>query len=142
MESTTPPTPRARRRQVLQTFAHGWARVGDPLRAAPVEPATGRHRFAPAGTSLLLVVIVIVLSAAGLARVRASTRVLALGAAITELTDEQSRLQEQKRRLLAERAYLRHPDQIAEVARNELGMVPIAPDLVQQIRVVEEPKDP
>lgn len=127
---------------MLQTFAHGWARASDPLRASSTEPSAGRHRFAPAGTSLLLVVIVVVLSAAGLARVRASTRVLALGASITELTDEQSRLQEQKRRLSAERAYLRHPDQISEVARGKLGMVPIAPELVQQIRVVEEPKAP
>ncbi|HET6585159.1 MAG TPA: cell division protein FtsL [Nannocystaceae bacterium] len=142
MEPPNPSTPRSRRRQVLQSFAHGWARVGDPLRALqPAAPGTPR-RSAPAGTSLLLMIIVVVLAGAGLARVRASTRVLALGAAITELTDEQSRLQEQKRRLLAERAYLRHPDQIAEVARGKLGMVPVAPDLVQQIRVVEERKDP
>lgn len=129
---------RARSRQALQTFAHGWARVGDPISRAAA-PET-RLRTARAGTSVLLLVVVVVLSAAGIARVRASTRVLALGASITELTDEQARLQEQKRRLLAERAYLRHPDQIAEVARGQLGMVPIAPDLVQQIRVVEEAK--
>ena len=130
---------RSRSRQALHDFAHGWARVGDPVARASVAP-DARRRIAPAGTSVLLLLVVVVLSAAGIARVRASTRVLALGASITELTDEQAHLQEQKRRLLAERAYLRHPDQITEVARGQLGMVPIAPDLVQQIRVVEEAK--
>ena len=133
----SPRTPKSRRRQVIESYAHGWARAGDPLPQATQAPLGGRRRMAPAGTSVLLLLIVIVLAAAGIARVRASTRVLELGASITELTDEQARLQEQKRRLLAERAYLRHPDQIAEVARGQLGMVPIAPDLVQQIRVVE-----
>lgn len=138
----SPRTPKSRRRQVTQSFAHGWARVGDPLPRATQPVSDGRRRIAPAGTSVLLLLIVIVLAAAGIARVRASTRVLELGASITELTDEQAHLQEQKRRLLAERAYLRHPDQIAEVARGQLGMVPIAPDLVQQIRVVEESPKP
>jgi cell division protein FtsL len=138
----TPRSPaKSRRRQVIQSFAHGWTRAGDPVPPRPTsDPSDGRRRIAPAGTSVLLLLIVVVLSAAGIARVRASTRVLQLGASITELTDEQARLQEQKRRLLAERAYLRHPDQIAEVARGQLGMVPIAPDLVQQIRVVQEAK--
>jgi cell division protein FtsL len=130
------PPPR-RRDRLIQTFAHGWARVGDPI-ARPTNAPSLRVRMAPAGTSALLVVVVVVLAAAGIARVRASTRVLELGASITELTDEQARLQEQKRRLLAERAYLRHPDQIAEAARGALGMVPISPDLVQEIRVIEE----
>ena len=53
------------------------------------------------------------------------------------LTDEQSELLEKKRRLSAERAYLRHPEQIERVARDRLGMVPIAPELVQQIRLEE-----
>jgi hypothetical protein len=40
--------------------------------------------------------------------------------------------------LEAERAYLRHPDQIADVAKTKLGLVPVAPELVQSIRLVEE----
>jgi cell division protein FtsL len=138
----SPRSPKSRRRQVIQSFAHGWARAGDPVPRAAETQLDARRRIAPAGTSVLLLLIVMVLAAAGIARVRASTRVLELGATITELTDEQSHLQEQKRRLLAERAYLRHPDQIAEVARGQLGMVPIAPDLVQQIRVTEDTTDP
>ncbi len=122
-------------------FAHGWGRPADPLAPRAAVEATPR-RIAPAGTSLLLALVVTLLVVAGIARVRASTRVLELGAEITQLTDEQARLQEIKRRLLAERAYLRHPDQIADIARNRLGMVPVAPELVQEIRLVGEPPKP
>jgi len=139
IEPGTERAARPRRRQVPQSFAHGWARAGDPI-PRPVPPSQTGRRVAPAGTSLLLLVIVVALAVVGITRVRATTRVLELGATITELTDEQSQLQEQKRRLLAERAYLRHPDQISETARNQLGMVPVSPDLVQTIRVVEEAK--
>lgn len=131
-----PTEPRRRRRQAPPpTYAHGWGRVGD-AHVAPVVQAL-RRRWAPAGTSLLMSLLVVALCAAGIVRVRASARVLALGAEITELTDQQARLQEEKRRLFAERAYLRHPDQVADIARNKLGMVPVAPELVQQIRLVE-----
>ncbi len=99
--------------------------------------APGRHRNAPAGMSLLLIVIVAVLTALGIARVHASTRVLGLGAEITQLTEEQARLLDERRRLGAERAYLRHPDQIREVARDRLGMIPMSPDVVQTIRLKE-----
>lgn len=122
-------------------FAHGWGRAADAL-APRAAVRTALRRAAPAGTSLLLALVVALAVVAGIVRVRASTRVLALGAEITELTDEQARLQETKRRLLAERAYLRHPDQIADIARNRLGMVPVAPELVQEIRLVGEPPTP
>jgi cell division protein FtsL len=95
---------------------------------------------APAGTSLLLTLIIGVLTAIGIARVHATTRVLELGAEITELTSEQARLLDQRRRLAAERAYLRHPQTIGEVARNRLQMIPMSPDLVQTIRLA--PKEP
>lgn len=117
-------------------FAHGWGRRTDPA-ANPRMSAPGRHRHAPAGTSLLLVVAVAVFTALGIARVHASTRVLGIGAEITELTEEQARLLDKRRRLGAERAYLRHPDQIGEVARDRLGMIPMSPDVVQTIRLKE-----
>lgn len=85
--------------------------------------------------------MVAVLAAIAITRVHTSTEVLELGGRITELTQEQARLLEEKRRLAAERAYLRHPDQIEEVARDKLGLVPVSPELVQQIRVVEEEHD-
>jgi cell division protein FtsL len=90
----------------------------------------------------LLAIAIGVLTAIGIVRVRASVEVLALGGEITELTEEQSRLLEERRRLSAERAYLRHPDQIEVVARKKLGMVPISPELVQEIQVVEEADAP
>ncbi len=118
-------------------FAHGWGRSSDP-HVPPRKDSERRRRIAPAGTSLLLALVVAVLAAAGIVRVRAATRVLQLGAEITTLTGEQARLQSEKRRLLAERAYLRHPDRVGEVARGKLGMISVVPDLVQPIRLVED----
>jgi cell division protein FtsL len=128
---------RARRQQTPLGFAHGWGRSSDP-HVRPRGDDDRRRRIAPAGTSLLLALVVTVLCAAGIVRVRAATRVLQLGAEITQLTGEQARLQAEKRRLLAERAYLRHPDRVSEVARTKLGMIPLVPDLVQPVRLVED----
>lgn len=128
--------PRARRRPRILEFAHGWGRRDDTTANPKLSPP-GRHRNAPAGVSLLLLVIVVVLTALGIVRVHASTRVLGLGAEITALTDEQAALLDKLRRLGAERAYLRHPDQIGEVARDRLGMLPMSPDVVQTIHLKE-----
>lgn len=124
-----------RRKQKVEARPHGWQRSSDM--PAATEPSHGDRLRArtPAGTSLLLTLIVGVLTAIGIARVHATTRVLELGAQITDLTAEQAELLDERRRLAAERAYLRHPDHIAEVARNRLHMVPISPDLVQPIRL-------
>ena len=117
---------------------HGWMRASD-LPASQLDADAQRRSRAPAGTSLLLFLCVAVLGGMGIVRVHASTRVLDVGGQITELTEQQHSLLEEKRRLSAERAYLRHPETIADVARDRLGMVPIAPELVQQIRVKETP---
>lgn len=105
-----------------------------------LETPSGRR--APTGTSFLLAIMVTVLAAIGVVRVHASTEVLELGGRISELTQEQAHLLEEKRRLAAERAYLRHPEQIEDVARNKLGLVPITPELVQPIRLVSERQAP
>lgn len=123
------------------SWAHGWTRATERPGGGAFEDRL-RRGVAPGGISLLLGIVVVAIAAAGIVRVRASARVLGLGAEITELTDEQSRLQEQKRRLLAERAYLRHPDQIGDAARNRFGMVAVVPDLVQPIRLVDAPPSP
>lgn len=115
---------------------HGWGRAGEQGSDALSRGLRGRA--APAGTSLLLLLVVGALTALGIVRVQASTEVLELGAEITEMTAEQARLSDRKRRLEAERAYLRHPDHIEEVARDRLRMIPVAPVLVQTIRVVED----
>lgn len=117
---------------------HGWVRASD-LPAPSLGSDAQRRGRAPAGTSLLLFLCVAVLGGMGIVRVHASTRVLDVGGEITELTEQQHSLLEEKRRLSAERAYLRHPETIADVARDRLGMVPVAPELVQQIRVKETP---
>ena len=136
LPSTPRPAARRRRRQRVETRPHGWQRSSDaPVAAPSVGLGLGRRRATPAGTSLLLTLIVGVLTAIGIARVHATTRVLELGAEITDLTAEQARLLDQRRRLAAERAYLRHPDHIDEVARNRLQMIPMSPDLVQTIRL-------
>jgi cell division protein FtsL len=148
-ETTTPSAPsapsrRARRAQRVDSQPHGWQRASD--RTAPVAGRPGsagdRRRHTPAGTTLLLTLIVGVLAAIGISRVNATTRVLELGAEITELTAEQANLLDERRRLAAERAYLRHPDHIAEVARNRLQMIPMSPDLVQTIRLQQAPAAP
>jgi cell division protein FtsL len=128
--------PSTRRRDRPAPRAHGWGRAGEL--GATGEAGDLAHRSAPAGTSLLLLLVVGAFTALGIVRVSASTEVLQLGAEITELTAEQARLLDEKRRLDAERAYLRHPDHIQEVARDRLRMIPIAPVLVQTIRVVED----
>ena len=133
--------PRQRKRQQPVSFAHGWIRRSDARGKVALPPA-GHHRRAPAGTSLLLTLIVAVLAGIGIVRVHASTRVLELGAEITTLTEEQAQLLDVERRLSAERAYLRHPDQIGSYARNRLGMVPMTPELVQEIRLKEAPPPP
>lgn len=130
---------RRKRQQRVESQPHGWQRASD--RTAPAAGRSGspadRRRATPAGTTLLLTLIVGVLTAIGIARVHATTRVLELGAEITELTAEQANLLDERRRLAAERAYLRHPDHIDEVARNRLQMIPMSPDLVQKIRLQE-----
>ncbi len=71
----------------------------------------------------------------GLVQVRTRARVLELGAEIAELTAEHGRLLDEKRRLEAERAYLRHPDYIESVAAGRLQMVPATPDRIQAIKL-------
>lgn len=143
---TSPAAPRAslrrsRRAQRVESQPHGWQRAAD--RPAPAAGRSGsaadRRRATPAGTTLLLTLVVGVFTAIGIARVHATTRVLELGAEITELTAEQANLLDERRRLAAERAYLRHPDHIAEVAKHRLQMIPMSPDLVQTIRLHEAP---
>lgn len=130
---------RRRRKQKPVEFPHGHKRRSDvPSASASVERVRDRMR-APAGTSFLLFLCVGVLVAMGIVRIRSTTEVLEAGGDITRLSEQQAELLEEKRRLSAERAYLRNPQQVQAVARDELGMVPVAPELVQKIRVREAP---
>ena len=132
-------TPRIQHKQKRPPVRpHGWIRASDLPTADDVSRELRKRMSAPAGTSLLMFLCIAVLTGMGVVKVHASTRVLAAGGEISQRTEEQRILLEEKRRLSAERAYLRHPDTIQDVARDRLGMIPIAPELVQEIRLLEE----
>jgi cell division protein FtsL len=83
-----------------------------------------------------MLAVTAILTAVGVARVHMRTRVLELGAKISDLTADQARLLDHRRRLEAERAYLRNPERVLEVARDQLHMVPIRPERVQRIKLL------
>jgi cell division protein FtsL len=125
----TPPRPNQPRRAAAPTFDHGLARAAD----APAEQPTPARR--PTGLPLLLLVGLGLTTAAGVVQVRARARALELGAEIAEMTGEHTDLLGEKRRLAAERAYLRHPDYIQSIAAGRLQMVPATPDRIQKIHL-------
>lgn len=149
------------RRAAAPSFEHGLRRASDPRNplADPARPRQARHAQAapepdpaadapaelaplrrPTGLPMLLLVALGLLTAAGVVQVRARARVLELGAEIAEMTATHSGLLDQRRRLEAERAYLRHPDYIHSVAASRLQMVPAAPERIQTIRLQPDPK--
>ncbi len=137
----TQPAKRQRRRKQKKpdAFPHGHKRSSDlPNASSSVERVRDRMR-APAGTAFLLFLCVGVLVAMGVVRIKSTTEVLEAGGDITQLSGQQAELLDEKRRLSAERAYLRNPQQVQEVARDQMGMVPVSPELVQKIRVKEAP---
>jgi len=151
----TRPGPAASNRRAAEpSFEHGLRRASDPRaeqrRAAPAHdtahdhaddaPAEAAPLRRPNGLPMLLLVALGLLTAAGIVQVRARARVLELGAEIAEMTADHSGLLDQRRRLEAERAYLRHPDYIHSVAASRLQMVPAAPERVQTIRLQPDPK--
>lgn len=131
--TTRTPRPNVQRRAAAPSFDHGQIRAPEP---APIEtPAPPRR---PTGLPLLLLVGLGLATAAGVVQVRARARVLELGAEIAEMTGEHIGLADDRRRLEAERAYLRHPDYIQSVAVGRLQMVPATPDRIQQIHLAAQ----
>jgi cell division protein FtsL len=131
-----PPAPTVDRR-------HGRARAGDRGGASIGEeplpvPLRGRR---PAGIALIGVALLGLVTGLGVLRVRTKAKGLELGAAIAELTHEHNRLLDEKRRLEAERAYLRHPDHIQRVAIERLHMEPVQPERIQAITVRPRPPE-
>ena len=129
--ASDPHAPRRTRSEPAQHVAH------DAAHDAPAETAPLRR---PNGLPMLLLVALGLVTAAGVVQVRARARVLELGAEIAEMTATHSGLLDQRRRLEAERAYLRHPDYIHSVAASRLQMVPAAPERIQTIRLQPDPK--
>jgi len=105
---------------------------------APPKPVRGRR---PQGLALLAFAALAMITAISVLRVRTRARVLELGASITDLTDEHTRLLDERRRLEAERAYLRHPDHVQEIAMGHLAMEPAQPERIRRIEVVAAKQD-
>jgi cell division protein FtsL len=152
MTDTVPqrPVPRAMNRRTTgePSFEHGMRRAADVYTAvadASSDASADASADAPpirrpTGLPLLLLVALGLVTAAGVVQVRARARVLGLGAEIAEMTGEHSKLLDDRRRLEAERAYLRHPDYIQSVAEARLHMVPAAPERTQTIRLLPDPR--
>lgn len=132
----------AQRRQRAQRQAkaeesrpHGWGRADDPDFKVNSKPSFLERRRAD-GTPLLLFTVLAVLTGVGLARVDSRIEILQLANEITELSEDQQRLLDRKRRLETERAYLRRPARIAEQARERLGMEPAPAERIQRIELL------
>jgi cell division protein FtsL len=135
MSQKQPQQPARSPRGSSPRHAHGYVRTSDRPQATNPSGATPGPRRTPPGTPLLMLVAVGLLCSVGIARVHTRTRVLEMGAQISELTSEQARLLDDRRRLEAERAYLRHPEQVRETATTRLGMIPLPADRIQTIRI-------
>lgn len=137
----TKPVVRRRQSSAGADREHGWSRAedqgGTKQDLEAVDPARR-----PEGIPLLLLSVLAVLTAVGLAKVQAQTRVLELGGEITELSEERARLLDRKRRLETERAYLRHPDRIRRTATEQLGMEPVPPDRLQSVELLTNIEPP
>jgi cell division protein FtsL len=120
---------------------HGWARKSDASGRPSTPEAAPRVERPATGMPLLLFTALIIMTFVGIARVKARINVLALADEISALTKERDQLLDRKRRLQAERAYLRHPEHVRERATNELGMVPATPERIQTIQLVESEEE-
>lgn len=135
----------ARRRQKKKAGrAHGWARASDL--GAPMAGAGGRwskpkprQRRRTDGTPLLIFTVLAVITAVGLAKVQAHTRVLELAEEIGTLTEERAELLDRRRRLETERSFLRHPERIRDQATSELNMQVAPPERRQEIELLAAP---
>ncbi len=116
--------------------AHGFARATDQggrrVNSEPVAPARTGGR----GLVILFALVLGVLTHAGIARVVDHNQVLELGGQVATLTAKRTQLMQQKRRLEAERAFLRHPDRIRGRAVEVLEMTPTPPERVQRIELL------
>ena len=131
----------AQRRQRAQQQAsadesrpHGWGRADDPSSDTGFKPSFLDRRRAD-GTPLLLFTVLAVLTGVGLARVESRIEILQIANQITELSEDQQRLLDRKRRLETERAYLRRPARISAQAQERLGMEPAPPERIQRIEL-------
>jgi cell division protein FtsL len=119
---------------------HGWGRADDQDRLDTKLSFLERRRAD--GTPLLLFTVLAVLTGVGLARVESRIEILDLANEITELSEDQQRLLDRKRRIETERAYLRRPARISEQAAERLGMAPAPPERIQPIELLPAAPEP
>lgn len=133
---------RQRKRNAAQAEVgrtHGWARSDDPIEG-PRAIASFLDRRRRDGTPLLLFTVLAVLTGVGLARVNSRIEILQIANEITDLSEDQRKLLDRKRRLETERAYLRRPARVAEQATERLGMEPAPPERIQKIELEPAPE--
>ena len=88
-----------------------------------------RHRRAVC----VLILMFVSVSAAALAHVSLRMGVIREGYAISEAHQSRQRLEEERRKLLLERAYLRRPERVARIAR-DMGMKQPEPHDIRVVR--------
>jgi len=121
--------------KVEDSRPHGWGRADDADFDAPSRPSFLERRRAD-GTPLLLFTVLAVMTGVGLARVDSRIEILQVANEITELSEDQQRLLDRKRRLETERAYLRRPSRVGAQARERLNMEPAPPERIQRIELL------
>jgi hypothetical protein len=131
---------RQRPSESVEGRPHGWGRADDAEPLGPKPSFLDRRRSD--GTPLLLFTVLAVLTGVGLARVESRIEILELANEITELSEDQQRLLDRKRRIETERAYLRRPARIGEQAAERLGMVPAPPERIQPIELLPAAPEP
>lgn len=87
------------------------------------------------GATMLIFLALGLLTVAGINEVRTRAEILERGAQLSQLSAEHAQLEDEKRRLEAERAFLRHPDHVAQVATERFQMLPAPPERVRQIHL-------
>ncbi len=88
----------------------------------------------PSRTSVAcLVVVALLMMALGLAHVGRRQQVVALAYELSKATEQQSRLEEENRRLRLEKSTLTSPERLERLAAS-LGLVPPAPEQVRVVR--------
>lgn len=123
------------RLEVDDARPHGWGRAEDP-EAPELQKFSFLDRRRANGTPLLLFTVLAVLTGVGLARVESRIEILDVANEITELSGDQQRLLDRKRRLETERAYLRRPTRVSDQATKRLGMEPAPPERIQRIELL------
>lgn len=89
---------------------------------------------------LLMLIVTLAITAAAVAQVRTHLRAIDLGYKIARARHAQQALRERNRRLHIELALLKNPEQIARIAREELGFTEPEPEQIHRLRALRPTK--